>query len=1121
VSGAIWDIAPVLALPQGGEVKSGQAEIGVGVANLQDRPVLQMSIRQSSDRAVINWQSFSVGSQEWVNFQQPSSTSATLNRVTGNTPSDIAGRITANGQIMLVNPNGILFTPTAQIDVAGLVATTLDISDKDFMTGTLHFNQVPDKPLKTVINQGNITVKDGGFAALVGPGVANRGVINARLGKVVLASGTQATMDFYGDGLVSLAVDPTIAGQIRDTNGQALTDLVSNSGTIAADGGTVTLSAKAGAAVVNHVINLSGVIQAQSVQNQNGKIVLSGGEQGTVLVSGNLDASGLESGQTGGTVQVLGERIGLLDGTRIDVSGDAGGGEALIGGNYQGQGPLPNAQFTFGGQNVSINANALSSGNGGKVIVWANDTTRFYGSIVARGGSTSGNGGLVETSGEIGLDVNGARVDTRAPNGQIGTWVLDPSDLTIQAGSGTDSNIGGSPNFNTLGSPATLFETNLEAALATSNVTISTAGGTEGNGDITLNATIDSASANSLTLTARRFNLTSGSFNLGGNLTFNLNQVNPEATPPTSSIQNAHNAIGTVAGTRTINLGAGTFQGATLTLNRNVTINGAGQGQTILNGQNTRQVVNIAAGTVNISNLTVSGGRVSLPRSFSAGGIFVAAGSTLNLSNSKVSGNTGVIGGGIRSDGRTTLSNSTVSNNSAIDGGGINNLNGTLTLSNSTVSGNTASNNGGGLHNQGTLTLTGSTVSGNRANGSGGGILGFTGTVNVSNSTVSGNTANFGGGGIFNFGVGGSTVNVSNSTVSGNRANGSGGGILGFAGTINVSNSTITNNTSDNDNNGSGNGGGVFRQRGTLNVANTIIAGNFDTPRNAGPGAINPDVSGVFTDQGNNLIGISNGSTSFTTSTLVGTLASPLDPRLGPLSDNGGPTQTHALRPGSPAIDAGSNELAIDPDTESSLTTDQRGTGFTRTFNGTTDIGAFESRGFALTPIAGTPQSTQVNTAFATNLQLQVTDTFGQALRLNDISVSFAAPGSGPSGTFSGSTTLLTNASGTVTAPTLTANGIDGNFNVTATSAVIPGTATFSLANTPLPTTTPTPASPAPPPLPSLTESTSSNFDETFNELEEAKLKPPKPSEAIPDPLVCEEGVPDVEGVPACAKQTP
>jgi filamentous hemagglutinin family protein len=1065
VSGAIWGIAPVLALPQGGEVKSGQAEIGVGVANLQDRPVLQMSIRQSSDRAVINWQSFSVGSQEWVNFQQPSSTSATLNRVTGNTPSDIAGRITANGQIMLVNPNGILFTPTAQIDVAGLVATTLDISDKDFMTGTLHFNQVPDKPLKTVINQGNITVKDGGFAALVGPGVANRGVINARLGKVLLASGTQATMDFYGDGLVSLAVDPTIAGQIRDTNGQALTDLVSNSGTIAADGGTVTLSAKAGAAVVNHVINLSGVIQAQSVQNQNGKIVLSGGEQGTVLVSGNLDASGLESGQTGGTVQVLGERIGLLDGTRIDVSGDAGGGEALIGGNYQGQGPLPNAQFTFGGQNVSINANALSSGNGGKVIVWANDTTRFYGSIVARGGSTSGNGGLVETSGKIGLDVNGARVDTRAPNGQIGTWVLDPSDLTIQAGSGTDSNIGGSPNFNTLGSPATLFETNLEAALATSNVTISTAGGTEGNGDITLNATIDSASANSLTLTARRFNLTSGSFNLGGNLTFNLNQVNPEATPPTSSIQNAHNAIGTVAGTRTINLGAGTFQGATLTLNRNVTINGAGQGQTILNGQNTRQVVNIAAGTVNISNLTVSGGRVSLPRSLSAGGIFVAAGSTLNLSNSKVSGNTGVIGGGIRSDGRTTLSNSTVSNNSAIDGGGINNLNGTLTLSNSTVSGNTASNNGGGLHNQGTLTLTGSTVSGNRANGSGGGILGFTGTVNVSNST-------------------------------------------------------ITNNTSDNDNNGSGNGGGVFRQRGTLNVANTIIAGNFDTPRNAGPGAINPDVSGVFTDQGNNLIGISNGSTSFTTSTLVGTLASPLDPRLGPLSDNGGPTQTHALRPGSPAIDAGSNELAIDPDTESSLTTDQRGTGFTRTFNGTTDIGAFESRGFALTPIAGTPQSTQVNTAFATNLQLQVTDTFGQALRLNDISVSFAAPGSGPSGTFSGSTTLLTNASGTVTAPTLTANGIDGNFNVTATSAVIPGTATFSLANTPLPTT-PTPASPAPPPLPSLPESTSSNFDETFNELEEAKLNPPKPSEAIPDPLVCEEGVPDVEGVPACAKQTP
>jgi filamentous hemagglutinin family protein len=414
---------PVDALPTDGNVVRGQAEI-------QQLNPQQLNIQQTSDRAVINWQSFSVGAQEAVHFQQPSTTSATLNRVTGNTRSEIAGRITANGQVMLVNPNGILFTPSAKVDVGGMLATTLDIQDQDFMSGNLNFQQVPGKPPRTVENQGQITVHEGGYAALVAPGVVNSGVINVKMGKVVLASGTQATLDFYGDGLLSLAVDPNLSEQIKDANGQPLSALVNQSGTINADGGTVTLSAKAGAAVVDNVINLSGVVQARSISNQNGTIVLSGGESGMVSVSGTLDVSGVNSGETGGTVQVLGEKVGLMDGAKVNVSGDAGGGTVLFGGDYQGQGTVPNAHFAYIAPNATIHADALTKGNGGKVIVWSEQATRFYGTITAQGGPQEGDGGLVETSGKAFLESLGT-VDASAANGTSGIWLLDPRNVII------------------------------------------------------------------------------------------------------------------------------------------------------------------------------------------------------------------------------------------------------------------------------------------------------------------------------------------------------------------------------------------------------------------------------------------------------------------------------------------------------------------------------------------------------------------------------------------------------------------------------------------------------------------------------------------------------------------
>jgi filamentous hemagglutinin family protein len=413
-----------VALPQNGQVLAGEAQIN------QVSPG-QLNIRQSSNRAVINWNSFSIDVPEQVNFVQPSASSATLNRVTGNSPSTIAGKIDANGQVMLVNPNGILFTPTAQINVAGLLATTLDIKDSDFMQGNLRLQQVLGQPLSTVENQGQITVKDGGYAGLVAPAVANSGVIQAKLGKVILAAGTQATLDFFGDGLISLAVDPQLAQQVIGADGTPLKSLITQSGTINADGGSVVLSARAGAAMVDQVINMSGAILAQSVEKKNGTIILSGGDTGTVSVSGKLDISGTDKGETSGTVQVLGSKVGLFDQAEILASGDVGGGIVLIGGDYKGQGAVPNAQMAYFSPEAIISADALTQGNGGKVIVWSDEATRFYGQISAKGGTEAGNGGFVETSSKGFLESSGS-VDASAPKGTTpGTWLLDPYNVKI------------------------------------------------------------------------------------------------------------------------------------------------------------------------------------------------------------------------------------------------------------------------------------------------------------------------------------------------------------------------------------------------------------------------------------------------------------------------------------------------------------------------------------------------------------------------------------------------------------------------------------------------------------------------------------------------------------------
>ncbi|MDZ8226419.1 DUF4347 domain-containing protein [Nostoc sp. ChiVER01] len=379
-----------------------------------------------------------------------------------------------------------------------------------------------------------------------------------------------------------------------------------------------------------------------------------------------------------------------------------------------------------------------------------------------------------------------------------------------------------------------------------------------------------------------------------------------------------------------------TLTSGQLTITDDVTILGTGiSNLTVSGGNNASTVFEISglATGVSINGLAIA-----------SGGIKVNRNSILSLANTSVSGNTAE--SGISNSGILSLANTSVFGNTQ---GGIYNL-GSLTLTGSSVYGNSwEDNRGGGIYNDGsngnigTLSLIDSSVSGNTAYFGGGIYSG--GTLRLTNSTVSGNTALEDGGGIYNAGVdydAGSAILI-NATISGNTALNDGGGIYnGLAYTsdnrLTLINNTINNNTADSDGDGAGNGGGVFSyfrdSSYHVKVNNTIIAGNLD---NSTSGDIDPDVRGGLIDSGNNLIGNNTGSTAFTTSTLVGTSASPIDPKLGLLQNNGGATFTQALLAGSPAIDAGKNSL-----TPARITTDQRGAGFRRIFNGVVDIGAYE-----------------------------------------------------------------------------------------------------------------------------------------------------------------------------------
>ena len=406
--------ALLFALPQDGQIVAGNG-------NIQQPNAQNMIINQSSNQMITNWQGFDIGQSESVQFNQPGSNSVALNRVIGQDPTAILGKLNANGQIFITNPSGVFFGPNSIINVGSLMATSLQISDQDFLNRNYRFTQDPSKPLASVINEGQINASD--YIGLLGPRAENRGMLMANLGSIAIGSGKAATMDFSGDGLINFAITESVDGSFVDKDGNTVENGAFNSGTIQADGGKVLLTAYTAQKMIRSVVNNTGVIRAQSVSKRNGAIYLEAGPNGTATNEGTLDASGTDSGETGGTVHILGDKVGQFGNALVDVSGDQGGGEVLIGGDYQGKGSVQNASTTAGGSNTVVKANAITNGNGGKVIYWADDTTRFYGAIEAKGGANSGDGGFVEVSGKQFLDFNG-EVITTAANGQTGIFTF-------------------------------------------------------------------------------------------------------------------------------------------------------------------------------------------------------------------------------------------------------------------------------------------------------------------------------------------------------------------------------------------------------------------------------------------------------------------------------------------------------------------------------------------------------------------------------------------------------------------------------------------------------------------------------------------------------------------------
>ncbi len=389
-----------------GAPSGGQGTTGSGQVSQSGNTT---TIHQNSQTLSLNWQSFNVGAQETVNFVQPNASSIAINRILSATGSEILGHLNANGQVWLINPNGVLFGDNAQVNVGGLVASTLDLVGGP--ADTRHFRGDGNG---SVVNQGNIAAADGGYVALMGHQVSNQGVISAQLGTVALGAGSAQTLTFSGNRLLHLQVDQS-----------ALNDLAENRRLIEANGGRVFMTAGAKDSLLASVVNNTGVVQAETVDNHNGTItLLGGGQAGTVNVGGTLDASAPRSGNGGN------------GGTSV-VEQTTAGGASGAGGQNAGVGDINvNAAISWTNAVSSltlsayhgINVNAAVSGAGQVIMNAAGGNL-----TLSAGGSVTGQAGVTLGTGANFLNNAGAS----AVNAGSGTrWLIYSTNPTLDSTGG-------------------------------------------------------------------------------------------------------------------------------------------------------------------------------------------------------------------------------------------------------------------------------------------------------------------------------------------------------------------------------------------------------------------------------------------------------------------------------------------------------------------------------------------------------------------------------------------------------------------------------------------------------------------------------------------------------------
>lgn len=413
-------IAPVAVL--GGDLPAGpDVKIGDPTISTVDKT---MNINAGShDKTWIDWKGgFNIGASNTVNNIGPSAAAAMLHNDVSGSISSIRGILNGNCNVFLLNANGIIFSSTARINVGGLIASTLMMSQDDFLSGNYIFKSGALENPGFIINEGTINAFGKAGVSMLGGAIKNIGTIKADLGTVNLISGREVTLNVAGDGSIQAAMTKEVLNNVYDQDGNKVTVGVENLGAITADGGEIRMETGAVQDVFDTLINQEGIVRAGSMVEKDGRIVLISGSEGIIQNTGTMTASAIEDGADGGEIGMRGDMVGQFGAVHADAMGEGDGGNITI---------YANEVVALSSGSLTT-ANAAEYGDGGEIIVYSPETALFWDGarIEAKGGSISGDGGFVEVSGKERVYIRGM-VDASATNGVAGTFLIDPTDINI------------------------------------------------------------------------------------------------------------------------------------------------------------------------------------------------------------------------------------------------------------------------------------------------------------------------------------------------------------------------------------------------------------------------------------------------------------------------------------------------------------------------------------------------------------------------------------------------------------------------------------------------------------------------------------------------------------------